>query len=99
MKLKTLLLGMAMTGLAWSCTEDNPVLTVEGGKIQGLLTETEGVYVYKGIPYAAPPVGDLRWKVPQPVVPWDGVRQCSEFSCAACPWTARTLRKGILFQG
>lgn len=83
MKLKTLLLGMAMTCLAWSCTEDNPVLTVEGGKIQGLLTETEGVYVYKGIPYAAPPVGDLRWKVPQPVVPWDGVRQCSEFSCAA----------------
>ena len=55
MKLKTLLLGMAMTCLAWSCTEYNPVLTVEGGKIQGLLTETEGVYVYKGIPYAAPP--------------------------------------------
>ena len=51
------------------CAEDVPVLTVEGGQIQGVKAEKKGLYVYKGIPYAAPPIGDLRWKEPQPVVP------------------------------
>ena len=41
------------------------------------------VYMYKGIPYAAPPIRDLRWKPPQPVAPWSGVRDCSEFSIQA----------------
>ena len=55
-----------------------PVLTVEGGQIEGVV-DAEGVAVYKGIPYAAPPVGDLRWKQPQPVQPWQGVRKCDKF--------------------
>ena len=58
---------------------ENPVLTIEGGQIQGVLAENPGVYVYKGIPYAAPPIGDLRWKEPQPVVAWEGVRICDKF--------------------
>ena len=57
----------------------NPILTIEGGKIQGVLTETPGVYAYKGIPYAAAPIGDLRWKEPQPVVAWDSIRVCDKF--------------------
>ena len=60
-----------------SCAAKNPVVTVEGGKIQG--TIVDGVAIYKGIPYAAPPVGELRWKGPQPVTPWDGVRICDHF--------------------
>ena len=56
-----------------------PVLTVEGGQIQGIVAENHGVFAYKGIPYAAPPIGDLRWKEPQPVVAWEGVRQCDKF--------------------
>ena len=58
---------------------ENPVLTIEGGQIQGVLADNPGVYVYKGIPYAAPPIGDLRWKEPQPVVAWEGVRICDKF--------------------
>ena len=58
---------------------ENPVLTIEGGKIQGVLTESEGVYVYRGIPYAAPPINELRWKAPQPVIPWEGVKVCDRF--------------------
>ena len=59
-----------------------PVLTVEGGQIEGVVN-AEGVAVYKGIPYAAPPVGDLRWKQPQPVQPWQGVRKCDKFGAAS----------------
>lgn len=53
---------------------------------QGLLAGTSGaspeVRVYRGIPYAAPPVADLRWRAPQPPAPWNGVRQATEFSNA-----------------
>ncbi len=40
----------------------------------------ETVRVYRGIPYAAPPVGNLRWKPPQPVTPWVGIRECTKFT-------------------
>ncbi len=63
----------------FACAEKNPVLTVEGGQLQGVLTDSSDVMVYKGIPYAAPPVGELRWQVPQPVVPWEGVKVADEF--------------------
>ena len=56
-----------------------PVLTIEGGQVQGVTTDIPGVLVYRGIPYAAPPLRDLRWKEPQPVVPWEGVRLCDKF--------------------
>ena len=58
---------------------EKPVLTIEGGQIQGVDTDIEGVVVYKGIPYAAPPIGENRWKAPQPVVPWKGVKVCDQF--------------------
>lgn len=61
-----------------SC-ESNPILTIEGGQVQGVKADIEGVYVYRGIPYAAPPIKDLRWKAPQPVVPWDGVKIADKF--------------------
>ncbi|MBO4771539.1 MAG: carboxylesterase family protein, partial [Bacteroidales bacterium] len=63
-----------------SCKKaESPVLTIEGGQVQGVPTETKDVFVFRGIPYAAPPIGDLRWKEPQPVVPWKGVKVCDLF--------------------
>ena len=62
-----------------ACAEKNPILTIDGGQVQGIKGELKGVYVYKGIPYAAPPIGQLRWKAPQPVVPWEGVKVCDTF--------------------
>lgn len=53
------------------------LIKVEGGMIRG--TVAEEMLVFKGIPFAAPPVGDLRWKAPQPVVPWEGIRDASKF--------------------
>lgn len=58
------------------------MITVEGGKICGYRTEDGAVNIFKGIPYAAPPVGPLRWKEPQPVVPWEGIRQCTAWEKA-----------------
>jgi para-nitrobenzyl esterase len=62
---------------------ENPVLKIEGGKIQGIPTKTPGVYVFKGIPYAAPPVGAFRWKSPQPVIPWKRVKVADTYGPAA----------------
>ena len=52
-----------------------PVVTIETGKLQGAVAD--GVVSFKGIPYAAPPVGNLRWRPPQPAANWSGVRQAS----------------------
>ena len=57
----------------------NPVLTIEGGQVQGVKAEIKGVYVYRGIPYAAPPIKGLRWKAPQPVRAWKGVKIADKF--------------------
>jgi para-nitrobenzyl esterase len=66
-----------------SCRDTNPVLTIEGGKVKGVKTPTRGIVVYKGIPFAAPPVGNLRWKEPQPVIPWEGIKIADKYGAAA----------------
>jgi len=58
-------------------------LTIEGGQVKGVMTSTKGVIAYKGIPFAAPPVGKLRWREPQPVVPWKGVKVADKYGAAA----------------
>jgi para-nitrobenzyl esterase len=60
------------------------ILNVTGGKVSGTPADTEGITVFRGVPYAAPPVGGLRWKAPAAVIPWDGIRVCDTFS-AICP--------------
>ena len=80
----------------------NPILTVEGGQLQGVASGTEGVYVYRGIPFAAVPVGDRRWKAPQPVTPWEGIKTADKF-CAPCYQAAHVegdfYQKEFFFDG
>jgi para-nitrobenzyl esterase len=66
-----------------SCSAPSLTTTVEvtGGTIEGV--EQDGIFLYKGIPFATPPVGELRWKSPQPVIPWEGVKKADAF-CHAC---------------
>jgi para-nitrobenzyl esterase len=58
--------------------------TVTGGVVAGTVDPASGVATFKGIPFAAPPVGNLRWKAPQPVIPWTGVRKADAFA-ESCP--------------
>jgi para-nitrobenzyl esterase len=55
-----------------------PTAQVEGGALEGMMID--GLKVFRGIPYAAPPVGNLRWKPPQPGPAWDGVLSATSFS-------------------
>jgi para-nitrobenzyl esterase len=59
----------------------DPIKTEDGyisGKVRG--EPGKEVHIYRGIPYAAPPVGDLRWKPPQPTASWSGIRECTRYS-------------------
>ena len=53
------------------------------GQVEGVATETKGVALFRGIPYARPPVGKYRWREPEPPDAWEGVRKC-EFYGPAC---------------
>jgi para-nitrobenzyl esterase len=83
MKKLLFFLSLIIVLLITSCSDQNPVLTIDGGQITGVQTPTSGVIAYKGLPFAAPPVGDLRWKEPQPVIPWDGVKVADKYGDAA----------------
>ena len=62
------------------------VIKIDSGQVSGTLVN--GVRVFKGIPFAAPPVGDLRWRPPQPVASWTGVRAADAFGaeCMQTPY-------------
>lgn len=81
-QMKKLIVYLAAAALlisAASCSNDNPVLKVSGGRLRGVPSENGHVLVYKGVPYAAAPVGDLRFRAPQPVTPWEGVKTADTF--------------------
>ncbi len=78
---------------------------VAGGKLRGVIQN--GIASFKGIPFAAPPVGDLRWRAPQPPAAWQGVRAADHFehdcmqrkSGAFGPWSAEFIAKDAMEGG
>ena len=71
-------------------------IKIDSGYISGTIIGKIGkeVRIYRGIPYAAPPIGNLRWKPSQPVTPWDGIRETTQFS----KWAAQTFPSTAIYQ-
>jgi len=92
---RSVLLASAMLLLFASCAHEiDDTVTIDSGVITGAMDGD--VRVFRGIPYAAPPVGELRWRPPQPVNSWEGVRDCTEFgfSCLYVPYPPGSLWTG-----
>jgi para-nitrobenzyl esterase len=77
-------LGFALASTTFAApvkAASGPIVTIESGKLKGVVeTGASPIRIFHGVPFAAPPVADLRWREPQPVAPWSGVRQAMEFA-------------------
>src|SRR3984893_1083956 len=67
---------------AASTSDGAPIVTIDGGRVRGVAVP--GGYVFRGLPYGAPPTGRLRWRAPQPPAEWHGVRDATVFA-PRCP--------------
>lgn len=79
------LMGLVLAGALSACQSFNPELSKEAviqtpqGPVQGTTTETEGIYTFNGLPFAAAPIGDLRWAAPAPAPTWSDTRPAKTF--------------------
>jgi para-nitrobenzyl esterase len=78
MRFGTLLCTLVFLSAIAAAAPADPVVAVTGGRMRGRLA-ADGGAAFKGIPFARPPVGDLRWREPQPVDPWTDIREASDF--------------------
>src|SRR5258706_809598 len=74
---------IVLAAIAATALDSEPTVAVTGGQVRGAALAGSGA-VFKGIPFAQPPVGDLRWREPLPVRPWVRVRDARAFG-APCP--------------
>ena len=72
---------LASTSAA-GANEARPQVRTRAGVVQGVTESSPVVAIYKGIPYASPPIGELRWRPPVPAPAWEGVREAREFGHA-----------------
>ena len=96
------LLFLSCTGNERSDQPFKSLVETKSGLVQGAANESSAVTAFKGIPFAAPPVGELRWREPQPPAAWDGVRDATKF-CPSCmqagdgaarlPWTEEYMNQ------
>lgn len=76
---------------------DRPTIQIQDGRLQGVVEYN--MNAFKNIPYAAPPMGDLRWRPPQPAIAWSGTRDASRFG-DACPQPyVKNLSTGLALPG
>ena len=73
---------------------NNPIVNTISGKLEGTWQANNTIAVFKGIPFAKPPVGDLRWRPPQAVEPWEGIKKAQQFGSFA--WQQGTFIEGFV---
>lgn len=78
MKTRHVLALLALFFSLGAMSQSGPQVTYRDGTVEGI--DSSGVKIFRGIPFAQPPVGDLRWKAPQPVKAWTGVRPAKAFA-------------------
>ena len=76
--MRRVLLSAAVVTLS-AFAASNDAVKLDSGQVAGIAGATPEMRIYKGLPFAAPPVGNLRWRAPQPVAHWDGVRNADAF--------------------
>lgn len=83
---------------AWD--NHDPIAKTDYGKLKGYVNEDKEVLVWKGVPYARPPVGELRWKAPKDPEPWHGVRDATlpAKKCTQLQTTKEWIRTGVVDQ-
>jgi para-nitrobenzyl esterase len=101
-----LALATAFLAIAWGQSSAPPLrdpVKTAAGYVSGTTIGAAGkeVRIYRGIPYAAPPVGDLRWRPPQPLTPWAGIRESTQYGPVATQffpsanWNGHILESGM----
>ncbi|MFT4020926.1 MAG: carboxylesterase family protein [Acinetobacter sp.] len=93
--MKNKIIAGLLLGLSTSSHAASSIIHVTGGRIIG--TEHNGITAFKGIPYAAPPVGELRWQAPHPVKPWRGILQATNYGndCLQQPFPGDAAPLGV----
>jgi para-nitrobenzyl esterase len=91
--------GLFFSAIAFGEGSVAPTIQTHSGAVAGAFVPKTQILVFRGLPFAAPPVGDLRWREPQPVKPWTGVRDATRFGPSPMqrvhgdflPWTREYL--------
>jgi para-nitrobenzyl esterase len=97
-----IVLALLAAASAPAFAQDGVTAVMSGGAVKSANVGADGIAAFEGIPYAAPPVGDLRWRAPGPPEPWHGTRDASSFAPACMqplarsrlPWTEAFMHQG-----
>ena len=92
------IIALVLSGIAIAISAaERPIVQIENGRLQGAIEYQ--MQAFKNIPYAAPPVGELRWRPPQPAISWSGVRDASKFGPSCPQMVIKNLSAGLILPG
>lgn len=89
---------LALIGMTFAISAaERPIVQIENGRIQGVIEYQ--MQAFKNVPYAAPPVGEFRWRPPQPAISWSGVRDAGKFGSSCPQMFVKNLSAGLILPG